>query len=142
MVCGYTSYLFTYRIMKQLTKLIDQTIEKHKDEFGSENYWTNYNIDSRVSVGIFSKSKFVNWTKKLDCMMSFYDHNIGHDYSYMGYSSGSYDDNSNYIWEIEFDIIAVDLRKNSTNYYDKRFAYLSLLTFYHQCFQEWLHEEL
>lgn len=26
--------------------------------------------------------------------------------------------------------------------YNKRFAYLSLLTFYHQCFQEWLHEKL
>ena len=34
------------------------------------------------------------------------------------------------------------MRKNSVDYYDKRFAYLSLLTFYHQCFQEWNNEEL
>lgn len=140
MVCGDTYYLFTYKIMKQLAKLIDQTIEKNKNFHFTKTYWTYYNIGWNIAVHISSKSKLANFSKKLDCLLSCYDHSINHDYGYMGYSSGSY--NSQYSWEIEFDIIAVDMRKNSIDYYDKRFAYLSLLTFYHQCFQEWLHEEL
>lgn len=126
--------------MKQLSKLIDQTIENNKNYYSTKSYWTHYNIDRNIAVHITSKSELVNFTKKLDCLLSYYDHTINHDYGYMGYSSGSY--NNTYSWEIEFDIIAVDMRKNSVDYYDKRFAYLSLLTFYHQCFQEWNNEKL
>lgn len=140
MVCGYTSCLFTYRIMKQLSKLIDQTIENNKNYYSTKSYWTHYNINRNIAVHITSKSKLANFNKKLDCLLSCYDHNIDHDYGYMGYSNGSY--NSQYSWEIEFDIIVVNMRKNSVDYYDKRFAYLSLLTFCHQCFQEWINEEL
>lgn len=140
MVFGDTSCLFTYRIMKKLIKLIDQTIEKNKDLYFIKTYWTHYNIDRNISVYITSKSKLANFNKKLDCLLSYYDYSIKHDYGYMGYSNGSY--NSQYSWEIEFDIIAVDMRKNSIDYYDKRFEYLSLLTFCHQCFQEWINEEL
>ena len=140
MVCGYTSCLFAYRIMKQLSKLIDQTIEKNKNLHFAKTYWTHYNIGWNIAIHISSKSKLANFNKKLDCLLSCYDHNIDHDYGYMGYSNGSY--NSQYSWEIEFDIIAVDMRKNSIDYYDKRFSYLSLLTFCHQCFQEWINEEL
>ena len=140
MVCGHTSCLFTYRIMKQLSKLIDQTIEKDKNLHFTKTYWTHYNITKNISVHITSKSKLANFSKKLDCLLACYDHTINHDYGYIGYSNGSF--KNIYSWEIEFDIIAVDMRKNSVDYYDKRFAYLSLLTFYHQCFQEWLHEKL
>ena len=126
--------------MEQLAKLIDQTIEKNKNLHFNKTYWTHYNIDWNIAIHIFSKAKLANFNKKLDSLLSCYDHNIDHDYGYIGYSNGSYNDQ--YSWEIEFDIIAVDMRKNSVDYYDKRFAYLSLLTFYHQCFQEWLHEEL
>ena len=140
MVCGDTSCLFTYRIMKQLSKLIDQTIENNKNYYSTKSYWTHYNIDRSIAVHITSKSKLENFSKKLDCLLSYYDHTINHNYGYMGYSNGSF--NNTYSWEIEFDIIAVDMRKNSVDYYNKRFAYLSLLTFYHQCFQEWLHEKL
>ena len=140
MVCGYTSCLFTYRIMKQLSKLIDQTIENNKKYYFTESYWTHYNIDRNIAVHITSKSKLVNFTKKLDCLLSYYDHTINHDYGYMGYSNGSFNDK--YSWEIEFDIISVNMKKNDWDYCDERFAYLSLLTFYHQCFQEWNNEKL
>lgn len=140
MVCGDTYCLFTYKIMEQLAKLIDQTIEKNKNFHFTKTYWTHYNIDRNIAVHIFSKAKLANFNKKLDCLLSCYDHSIDHDYGYMGYSNGSY--NNQYSWEIEFDIIAVNMRKNSIDYYDKRFAYLSLLTFCHQCFQEWIHEKL
>ena len=140
MVCGYTSCLFTYRTMKQLSKLIDQTIENNKNYYSTKSYWTHYNIVRNITVHITSKSKLANFSKKLDCLLACYDHTINHDYGYIGYSNGSF--KNTYSWEIEFDIIAVDMRKNSVDYYNKRFAYLSLLTFYHQCFQEWLHEKL
>lgn len=140
MVCGYTSCLFTYRTMKQLSKLIDQTIEKNKNIYSTKTYWTHYNVGWNIAIHISSKAKLANFNKKLDCLLSCYDHNIDHDYGYMGYSNGPY--NSQYSWEIEFDIIAVDMRKNSVDYYNKRFEYLSLLTFCHQCFQEWINEEL
>lgn len=126
--------------MKQLSKLIDQTIENNKNYYSTESYWTHYNIAKNIAVHITSKSKLANFNKKLDCLLSYYDHTINHDYGYMGYSDGSF--NNTYSWEIEFDIIAVDMRKNSVDYYDKRFEYLSLLTFYHQCFQEWNNEKL
>lgn len=126
--------------MKQLSKLIDQTIEKNKNLHFTKIYWTHYNIDCNIAIHIFSKAKLINFSKKLDCLLSCYDYTINHDYNYIGYSNGSFDDT--YSWEIEFDIIAVDMRKNSIDYYDKRFAYLSLLTFYHQCFQEWNNEKL
>lgn len=140
MVCGDTYYLFTYKIMEQLAKLIDQTIEKNKNIYSTKTYWIHYNVGWNIAIHISSKAKLANFNKKLDCLLSCYDHNIDHDYGYIGYSNGPY--NSQYSWEIEFDIIAVDMRKNSVDYYNKRFAYLSLLTFYHQCFQEWLHEKL
>lgn len=126
--------------MKQLSKLIDQTIKNNKNYYSTKSYWTHYNIDRNIAIHITSRSKLANFNKKLDCLLSYCDHTINHDYGYMGYSDGSFDDT--YSWEIEFDIIAVDMRKNSVDYYDKRFAYLSLLTFYHQCFQEWNNEKL
>ena len=126
--------------MKQLSKLIDQTIENNKNYYSTKSYWTHYNIARNITVHITSKFKLANFSKKLDCLLAYYDHTINHDYGYIGYSNGSF--KNTYSWEIEFDIIAVDMRKNSVDYYNKRFAYLSLLTFYHQCFQEWLHEKL
>lgn len=37
-------HLFTYKIMEQLAKLIDQTIEKNKNLHFTKTYWTHYNI--------------------------------------------------------------------------------------------------
>ena len=55
--------------MKQLSKLIDQTIENNKNYYSTKSYWTHYNIAKNISIHITSKSKLANFSKKLDCLL-------------------------------------------------------------------------
>lgn len=56
--------------MKQLSKLIDQTIKNNKNYYSTKSYWTHYNIARNITVHITSKSKLANFSKKIRLFIS------------------------------------------------------------------------